>query len=66
MSEPQVDWPAIEDRLLQQAAKAKSFRELYGGGARSADGGRPASPTGRMVVRPVPDHIGRLVRDPNA
>jgi hypothetical protein len=31
-----VDWRTIEDKLLRRAAKAESFRELYGGGEREA------------------------------
>jgi alkylation response protein AidB-like acyl-CoA dehydrogenase len=57
MREPQVDWPAIEDRLLRQAAKVEAFRELYDQwAARSADDDRPTSPTGRMVVQPPAYH----------
>ena len=65
MSEPQVDWKALEDSLLRRALKARTFREVYGGrgGAQRA----PAqSVTGRMTVLPPPDHIVRLVREPNA
>lgn len=54
MSEPQVDYREIEDRLLRQAAKAKSFRELYGGG--SAERAPVQSVTGRMSVKPPAYH----------
>jgi hypothetical protein len=53
-----VDWRTIEDKLLRQAAKAKSFRELYGdaygGGSAKRVPGR--SITGRMSVAPPPYH----------
>lgn len=58
MSEPQIDWRSIEDKLLRQAAKAKSFRELYGdvyvGG--SAEREQVQSPTGRMSIAPPAYH----------
>jgi hypothetical protein len=54
MDEPQVDWRTIEDKLLRQAAKAKSFRELYGGG--SAEREQVQSLTGRMSVAPPAYH----------
>ncbi|MFF1701237.1 hypothetical protein [Streptomyces sp. NPDC058252] len=59
-----IDWRSIEDKVLRQAAKAKSFRELYGGGSAKRVPGQPV--TGRMSVLPPPDHIVRLVREPNA
>jgi hypothetical protein len=49
-----VDWRTIEDKLLRQAAKAKSFRELYGGG--SAKRAPVQSVTGRMSVKPPAYH----------
>jgi hypothetical protein len=49
-----VDWRTIEDKLLRRAAKAKSFRELYGGG--SAKRVPVRSITGRMSVAPPPYH----------
>jgi hypothetical protein len=58
VSEPQVDWRTIEDRLLRQAAKAESFRELYGGGSAKRVPGQ--SITGRMSVAQPPYHPVRL------
>jgi hypothetical protein len=54
VSEPQVDYREIEDRLLRQAAKARTFRELYGGG--SAERAPVQSITGRMSVKPPACH----------
>jgi hypothetical protein len=54
MSEPQVDYREVEDRLLRQAAKARTFRELYGGG--SAERAPVQSITGRMSVKPPAYH----------
>jgi hypothetical protein len=53
-----VDWRTIEDKLLRQAAKAKSFRELYGDayGGGSAKRVPVRSITGRMSVAPPPYH----------
>jgi hypothetical protein len=58
MSEPQIDWRSIEDKVLRRAAKAESFRELYGGvyGGGSAKRVPGRSVTGRMSVAPPPYH----------
>jgi hypothetical protein len=62
MSEPQIDWRSIEDKLLRRAAKAKSFRELYGDayGGGSAKRVPVRSITGRMSVAPPPYHLVSL------
>jgi hypothetical protein len=62
VSEPEVDWRAIEDKLLRQAAKAKSFRELYGHvyGGGSAKRGPVPTITGRMTVTTPPYHPVRM------
>jgi hypothetical protein len=54
VSEPQVDYREIEDRLLRRAAKAQTFRALYGGG--SAERAPVQSITGRMSVKPPAYH----------
>lgn len=64
MSEPQVNWLEIENAMLRRAAKREFFWRLYGG--RSAERAPAQSVTGRMTVLPPPDHIVRLVREPNA
>lgn len=58
MHEPEVDWRSIEDKLLRQAAKTKSFRELYGDayGGGSAEREQVQSMTGRMSVAPPAYH----------
>jgi hypothetical protein len=47
-----VDWRALEDGMLRRAAKAESFRDLYGGG--SAKRGPIVERTGRMTVAQPP------------
>jgi hypothetical protein len=54
----EVDYREIEDRLLRQAAKARAFRELYGGG--SAERAPGQSATGRMSVQHPPANIRDL------
>ncbi|MGW2964936.1 hypothetical protein ACWDGI_41725 [Streptomyces sp. NPDC001220] len=51
-----IDWRTLEDSLLRRALKAESFRVLYGGAARSADGEPVRSVTGRMTVHPPAYH----------
>lgn len=51
-----IDWRTLEDSLLRRTLKAKSFRELYGGG--SAERGPIAQRTGRMTVA-QPTILGR-------
>jgi hypothetical protein len=51
-----IDWRALEDGLLRRELKAKSFRELYGGG--SAERGPIVERTGRMTVV-QPTDLGR-------
>jgi hypothetical protein len=58
MSEPQIDWRMIEDKLLRRAAKFEHFRELYGGRSAKRVPGR--SITGRMSVTPPPYHPVRM------
>jgi hypothetical protein len=53
-----VDYREIEDRLLRRAVKARTFREMYGGG--SAERAPVQSITGRMTVTPPPYHPVRM------
>lgn len=66
MSEPQIDWRSIEDKVLRRAVKDWYFGQIYGMGGVSAKREQVRSITGRMSVLPPPDHIVRRVREPNA
>jgi hypothetical protein len=56
VSEINIDWASIEDKVLRRAVKDWYFGQIYGRGGVSAKREQVRSITGRMSVTPPPYH----------